>query len=141
LGQFSDAFKLGQQANQTEIERVRQKESAEKQKLQRAIEAARHWVTNVLAPVVTEAANDVAADGNIVMQDNSNPPKISSQVTIAMNDKTLTKLAFIVDENGAINFYRDGSKGNTLGSIATVGQVQVRQIFFQTLEAIGRSER
>jgi hypothetical protein len=90
--------------------------------------------------VVTEAANDVAADGKIVMRDSSSdPPKIESEITIAMNGKPPTRLAFIADENGSIKFYRDRSQGNTLGTIATVGQVQVRRLFIQTLAAIGRS--
>jgi len=132
LGSFSDAFKSGQQAKQTGIDRARQKESDQTQN-------AQAWVTNVLAPVVTEAANDVAADGKIVMRDNSDSPKIESEVTIAMNGKPPTRLTFIADENGAIKFYRDRSQGNTLGTIATVSQVQVRQLFIQTLAAIGRS--
>lgn len=132
MGSFSDAFKSGQLAKQTGIDRARQKESDQTQN-------AQAWVTNVLAPVVTEAANDVAADGKIVMRDNSDSPKIESEVTIAMNGKPPTRLTFIADENGAIKFYRDRSQGNTLGTIATVSQVQVRQLFIQTLAAIGRS--
>jgi hypothetical protein len=139
LGDFSNAFKSGQKAKQTEIERAQQKESAEMEKVHKGIEAARGWVTNVLAPVVAEAAQDVASDGKIVMQDNSNPPKISNHITIAMNGKPTTQLTFIVDENGAINSYRDGSQGHTMGSITTVNQVQVRQLFLQTLQAVGRA--
>jgi hypothetical protein len=129
LGSFSDAFKSGQQAKQTGIDRARQKESDQTQN-------AQAWVTNVLAPVVTEAANDVAADGKIVMRDNSDSPKIESEVTIAMNGKPPTRLTFIADENGAIKFYRDRSQGNTLGTIATVSQAQVRQLFIQTLQRL-----
>jgi hypothetical protein len=139
LGSFSDAFKSGQQAKQNVIDRARQKESAETQKLQRAIEAARKWVTDVLAPVVAEVSNDIAADGNIAMTDNSNPPKISTQVTIARNGKKPSQLAFIVDENGTVNIYRDGSHGNTLGSITTVNRAGLQNLFIQTLTAIGRS--
>ena len=134
LGSFSDAFKSGQLAKQTGIDRARQKESDQTQN-------AQAWVTNVLAPVVTEAANDVAADGKIVMRDNSDSPKIESEVSTIkqVNGKPPTRLTFIADENGAIKFYRDRSQGNTLGTIATVSQVQVRQLFIQTLAAIGRS--
>jgi hypothetical protein len=73
------------------------------------------------------------------MRDNSNPPKISNEVTIAMNGKPPTQLAFIVDENGAINVYRDGSQGNTMGNITTVNRAGLQQLFIQTLTAVGRA--
>jgi hypothetical protein len=83
--------------------------------------------------------NDLATKGTVVTADNSNPPKISRQVVIAMHGRREVRLAFIVDENGAINLYTDGSQGNTIGAITTVGQPQVRQICANMLRAIGRA--
>jgi hypothetical protein len=96
-------------------------------------------VTNVLAPVVAEAGNDVASVGAIAMREASNPPKIMHEVTIAMHGKPPSRLAFLVDENGAVHSYKDGSSANTMGNVTAVNQVQIRQVLSQALEAIGRT--
>lgn len=139
MGNFSDAFKSGQLIKQDEIERSKKRGSAQTQKLHQAIQAARKWITDVLAPVVNEVTDDVAADGNIVMLDISNPSKIVYQVTVAMHGKRPVQLGFNIDENGAINLYTDGSQGNTLGNITTVNKAQLQDIFIRLLKTIGQT--
>jgi hypothetical protein len=139
LGDFLDAFKSGQKIKQDKIEQAQKQATAQSQKLQQAIQDARNWVTNVLVPVVADVSADIAGAGSSGMVDNSNLPKVSHQITLAMNGKKPVTLAFIVDENGAVNFYQDGSQGNTMGTVVTVNQVQVRQVFINVLGAMGKA--
>jgi hypothetical protein len=139
LGEFLDAFNAGEQARQNRIEEEQRKNTSAQQKVRDAITAANKWVSDVLAPVVVELHNDLASVGNVAIADTGRPPIVARDVTIALAGRKPTQLSFQVRDDGAINVYRDGSQANTIGAITTISQVQIKDIFRQTIKSIGEA--
>jgi hypothetical protein len=138
LGDFLDAFKAGQQAKQDRIEQEQKRTAAEQQKVHDADSAARKWVSDVLAPIVAEAGKDVAALGRITISDASKPPIVAQDVQIAFTGRKPSKLSFLI-KDGAITTFRDGSQGNAIGAITTVGQAQISQLLQNILKSMGEA--
>jgi len=42
-------------------------------------------------------------------------------------------------QNGAITVFRDGAEGNTIGVTTTISQVQIKNLFRETLNSVGKA--
>jgi hypothetical protein len=146
LGEFLDAYNEGLQAHQKRLEHDRrEKEAAEQaaqQKANTAVEAANDWISRVLGPVAANVHKDIASfgrlemSGTIVREQTGRAPLVVKEVTVALNGgRTVAKLGFEILEDGAILFYRNGVP-DTIGSVTTVGDVQIRGIFRDTLRSM-----
>jgi hypothetical protein len=139
LGEFLDALKAGQQAKQNRIADAQEKSAAAQQVVQDQVKADRKWVSDVLEPVAAEISNDLTSVGKVAINDASSVPYITvKNITIALNGRKPTTLSFHV-QKGAITAYQDGSQGNTIGAITTVGQPQIREVFRKTLKSLGEA--
>jgi hypothetical protein len=138
LGEFLDALKAGQQAKQNRIEAEQRKAVADERKVHDELDAASKWVSNVLGPVAVELHNDLAFVGRVGIEDVSRAHIVARDVTIALKGHKPTRLSFHI-QNGAITVFRDGAEGNTIDVTTTISQVQIKNLFRETLNSVGKA--
>lgn len=138
MGEFLDAFNAGQQARQNRIQADQRRDAAEQKKARDQLDAAEKWVSNVLSPIAVELHHDLAPIGNVGIANVSRPPLVAWDITIALNGHEPTTLSFHI-QNEAITTYRDGSQGNTIGAIATISQVQIKNLFREVVKSLGEA--